>query len=79
MHTWESVVAKYSLWFDHLEFLKSLPKDVRKSLNFRCDDKHLFHDTVGSPLFTEISSVPYRNIAQQTVYRFKNSAPFERI
>ncbi len=43
-----------------------------------------FVATVGSPLFTKISSVPYRTVpyrivpyrtlAQQTVYRFKNSA-----
>jgi hypothetical protein len=26
-------------------------------------------DTVGSPLFTEMSTVPYRNLAQQTIYR----------
>ncbi len=43
-----------------------------------------YHRTVGSPFLSEMSTVPYRTVpyrtvpyrtlAQQTVYRFKNSA-----
>jgi hypothetical protein len=31
------------------------------------------------PKFLAYRTVPYRNKAQQTVYRLKNSAPFEQI